>query len=79
VIWLAFALALVGGGVMSATFVTDAVPANLVALALLMWLLSLATFVVLTVRASRADGKSTRQTLRGARRTVWEFFRDFTP
>ena len=78
-IWLALALAIIGGALMATTYVTDALPSALVDFGLLMWVLSFMIFIAFAVMEARTSGKTLRQTLGAAGRTTWEFLRDLTP
>jgi uncharacterized membrane protein YccC len=75
----ALALALLGGAILAATFVTDELPLWLTAGALAAWLLALVIFVGYSVRDARSEGKSVIATAGAALRRASRFVRDFMP
>jgi hypothetical protein len=77
--WTALGLALGGGLILAATFVTDDLPRWLTVGALLAWLLALVLFVVLAVREARSEGRSFGQTSVAGLKAVGRFFREFMP
>jgi hypothetical protein len=77
--WIAFVLALLGGAIMAATFVTNDLPVWLTTGALIAWLLALVTFVGYSVREARSEGKSVVAAAGAALRGAGRFVRDFMP